>query len=302
MNKPFINFDLKMLSRDGNTATFEDEFVMNDNIDMVNDDASVAAFEFENYPIKLSFTITIFCVAGSMHSRLNLREFVMQANDVLIVQPGSISEFYGVSPDARIAFIAYTGNHFQLPNHVAETMQLQNMLRTTPLCNIGQDAMRESMVIYRLMKAKIKETDNPFRKGAMLGYMQVLTYNAYKSFLSENRLDRNTKNKSRQQAIFDRFMDEVRRNYTKERSISFYADKLCVTPKYLSQVVHTLSGHYAGEWINDFVILEAKALIKSHKYTMQQVSDMLNFANSSFFGKYFKDAVGCSPTAYQRSE
>ena len=78
----------------------------------------------------------------------------------------------------------------------------------------------------------------------------------------------------------------------------YYADVMCVTPKYLSQIVHKASGRFAGDWIADFVILEAKALLKSHKYTIQQVADMLNFANQSFFGRYFKKKVGCSPSVY----
>lgn len=86
----------------------------------------------------------------------------------------------------------------------------------------------------------------------------------------------------------------------RERSISYYADKLCVTSKYLSQVVYKVSGRFAGDWITDFVILEAKALLKSRKYTVQQIADKLNFANQSFFGKYFKDKVGCSPSEYQK--
>lgn len=75
---------------------------------------------------------------------------------------------------------------------------------------------------------------------------------------------------------------------------------LCVTPKYLSQVVYKVSGRFAGDWISDYVILEAKAMLKSRKYTIQQIADMLNFANQSFFGKYFKDKVGCSPSEYQK--
>ena len=91
--------------------------------------------------------------------------------------------------------------------------------------------------------------------------------------------------------IYDSFIKEIQKNYTKERSISYYADLLCITPKYLSQVVRKVSGRFAGDWINDFVILEAKALLKSRKYTIQQVADMLNFANQSFFGKYFSEKI-----------
>ena len=106
---------------------------------------------------------------------------------------------------------------------------------------------------------------------------------------------------SRKKLIFDRFLEELRQHYATQRSVQFYADRLCLTPKYLSQVVHAVSGRHAGDWIRDYVILEAKALLKSGQYTIQQVSDMLNFANQSFFGVYFKKAVGCSPTVYKES-
>lgn len=301
MNRPFLNLDLNMLLHDGEVACLENEFVMNDNLDLALENNQHYSFQYESYPIKLSFTITIFCLSGSINIQLNLQEYQLEANDILIIMPGSIGEFYDISVNARIAFIAYTGNYFQYTTHVTESMLLQNILRTKPLCHLQEEAMQELIVIYRLMKATIKEADNPFRKGALHGYTQVLTYNAYKYLLlSEEKPPATGRNKSRQQELFDRFMVEVRQYYTQERSISFYADVLCVTPKYLSQVVHTVSGRYAGDWINDFVILEAKALIKSRKYTMQQICDLMNFANSSFFGKYFKEAVGCSPTMYQK--
>ena len=93
-------------------------------------------------------------------------------------------------------------------------------------------------------------------------------------------------------------MQLLKEHYTTQRKIGFYADKLCMTPKYLSQVIHAVSGRHAGDWIRDYVILEAKALLKSRQYTIQQVSDMLNFPNQSFFGTYFKKTVGCSPLTY----
>ncbi len=75
---------------------------------------------------------------------------------------------------------------------------------------------------------------------------------------------------------------------------------MSLTPKYLSQIVRKVSGRFAAT-DTDYVILEAKALLKSRKYTIQQIADRLNFANQSFFGKYFKEKVGCSPSEYQKT-
>lgn len=104
--------------------------------------------------------------------------------------------------------------------------------------------------------------------------------------------------KTRQDSIFGQFIDYVRQYHTKERSINFYADKLCLTPKYLSSVIKNYTGKVAHDWINEFVIEKAKALLKSSNLTIQQISDELNFPNQSFFGTYFKRHVGLCPKEY----
>ena len=73
-----------------------------------------------------------------------------------------------------------------------------------------------------------------------------------------------------------------------------------MTPKYLSLLVKNVSNRTAGEWIDNYVVLEAKALLSSSTLSIQEISDRLNFANQSFFGKYFKQHVGISPTEYRK--
>ena len=90
-------------------------------------------------------------------------------------------------------------------------------------------------------------------------------------------------------------------NYRKERMIEFYSEKLFLTPKHLSKVIRERSGKSAGEWIEDHVMLEAKALLKSTDKTIQQISDELKFPSQSFFGKYFKRRAGVSPKEYRKS-
>jgi AraC-like DNA-binding protein len=82
-------------------------------------------------------------------------------------------------------------------------------------------------------------------------------------------------------------MNLVKENFKEQREVGFYANKLCLTPKYLSKVIRDSSGSSAGEWIDNYVALEAKALLKSTNMTIQQISEELNFPSQSFFGKYF---------------
>lgn len=291
--------DLIRLSAENAAVHLNKEFILIDNFDGTSEQTNTD-LEFVNHPVKLSFTIAIFCLSGRMSFQINLQDFELRANNLLVVLEGAIGEYRGMSDDTRIAVIAFASEYFQTVLQIDATMTLQRRLYSSPLYQLSSEAMEESMAIYRLMKAKIAETDNPFRKGALLGYTQVLTYNSYKYLLAAET-EKSKEKSSRRQELYTQFIHEVQKNYTKERSISYYADVLCVTPKYLSQVVHQASGRFASDWITDFVILEAKALLKSRKYTIQQVADMLNFANQSFFGRYFKDKVGCSPSEYQKA-
>ena len=97
------------------------------------------------------------------------------------------------------------------------------------------------------------------------------------------------------------FMELVRSHYAKERSVGFYASRLFISPKYLSLVVKEATGKSAARWIDEFVLMEAKNMLRYSGKNIQQVAYALNFSNQSSFGKYFKHLTGMSPTEYQKS-
>lgn len=97
------------------------------------------------------------------------------------------------------------------------------------------------------------------------------------------------------------FIKLVHVYYTQERSVAFYADKLFISPKYLSLLVKEATGKSAARWIDEFVLMEAKNLLRFSGKNVQQVAYSLNFSNQSSFGKYFKHLTGMSPTEYQKS-
>lgn len=104
--------------------------------------------------------------------------------------------------------------------------------------------------------------------------------------------------KSRQEELFDKFIAIIRQYCSTEHGIKFYAEKLFVTPQYLSKVVKDVSGKSASVWIIEFVLLEAKALLTHTNLTIQEVSFNLGFADQSSFGKFFKKNTGMSPKIF----
>lgn len=300
METPYFDLNLGFLSERGGSAHLDKQILLLDNVEDDYLDADVEDF-FAKHPFKIAFTFVLFCLEGSFRFRLNLQDFELHSDDVLMGPAGTIGQYCGMREGTKVALIAFIHDSFPVTNQSGLSMLLKRQRVLTPMAHLSENVMEECMTVYGLMKAKIKETENPFLRDSLLGYMQVVTYDVVNALLASNK-EREAAPKEkfgRSQELYNRFMEEVQQHYTQERSITYYADRLCVTPKYLSQVVHRVSGRFAGDWIADFVILEARALLKSRKYTIQQIADMLNFANQSFFGKYFKEKTGVSPSEYR---
>ena len=104
---------------------------------------------------------------------------------------------------------------------------------------------------------------------------------------------------NRKEQIFHDFLTLLEEYYTQERSISFYADRMCLTPKYLSTIVKEVSGKHGMQWIDEYVLLEAKALLRDGSISVKEVSDQLNFPSQSMFGRFFKKMTGLSPKQYK---
>ena len=104
---------------------------------------------------------------------------------------------------------------------------------------------------------------------------------------------------NRAEEYFRQFTELLGEHYKHERSVGFYARQLCITPKYLTTIIRKTSGRTAVQWIDDYVVLEAKNLLKYSTMSIQEISYYLNFPNQSFFGKYFKNHTGMTPTAYR---
>ena len=296
-----LNLNLSDLSKQPGAQHIDNKLILIDNFDYSENEKHVRGLSFVNYPMKLSFTIAILIVSGGINVKINLEDFEAREGDAITVFKGNIGEFCSMLPDTRMAVIAFSDDFFNVVKNIDTALSIQQHIYTNPVLHLDRGFIDEALDIYKRMKSKLAETDNLFSEGALHGYTQVLMYNSYNYFTKMKNNVEDSSEYNRNQEIYKRFMQAVQKNYMQERSITYYADLLCISPKYLSQVIKNVTGRLAGEWIRDYVILEAKALLKSNKYTVQQVCDMLNFANQSFFGKYFKKRTGMSPKAYMKS-
>ncbi|MDH6303972.1 AraC family transcriptional activator of pobA [Parabacteroides sp. PF5-5] len=105
---------------------------------------------------------------------------------------------------------------------------------------------------------------------------------------------------TRKEELFYRFINLLSDHYKEQHEVAFYAEKLFVTPQYLTLIIKKLTGKTTNKWIDESLILEARKLLKTTQTTIQQIADQLNFSDQSTFGKFFKKYHGVSPVEYRK--
>ena len=173
-------------------------------------------------------------------------------------------------------------------------------LKENPKFHLMEEEVQELKSFYELIEETVSRNDN-FRTeivrrlmGAYLYKIGSILHRKQPEFLSEN-----PKSLKREEVLFNQFINLLNEHHRKERRVDFYAEQLFLSPKHFSTVVKKVSGKTAGEWIDEYVILEAKALLKYSVMSIQEVAYFMNFPNPSFFGKYFKHHTGLSPSEYK---
>ena len=141
----------------------------------------------------------------------------------------------------------------------------------------------------------------PFRDDVVQAMIKLMLYKVCEIVATRNNLEESEPlSSTRSEEYFRRFIKELTEHYMERQPVTFYAEQLCISSRYLTTIVRRVSGHTVTEWMNRYVMNEAKQLLKYSELSVQEIAYKLNFPNQSFFGKYFKQHAGISPSAYRQ--
>lgn len=271
--------------------TIDDDFAIFDKLDDVL---------LMDYPSRLDVAIFALCLKGSCRLGINLEEYTLEQGQMFIAMPDQIIQCFKMSDDFSGAYIVFSKNFIDgVVPRLHEILPLFFYINTHPCITLTSEQLDSLLEYHSFLWKKVRASYNLYRREVVRGLFLSMIYEMY-NFCSPYFAAEEGRNKPRQQEIFEDFLKEVSLSYKKERGVNFYARKLCITPKHLPWAVKEVSGKTAGTWIDESVILEAKTLLKSSDMNIQQISEELNFANQSFFGKYFKHYTGMSPKEYRK--
>ena len=250
-------------------------------------------------PHKFDFYLFINHTSGGVKFKLDMEEYEVETGgNIITCTPGQIFSVESFTPDFDADVMILSSQFMDsLLVYLKGTIPVRfGMMRQVVFKNNEQEMQMQKVFVQAVQHA-LKQTDNPFRLQMVQHVMMAIFYASDKPQSISNKGDVIRTNAD---LLTKQFLELVKENFRKERQLKFYADELCITPRYLSRVVKECSGSSAADWIERYVVLEARALLKSTNMNIQQISDSLNFPSQTFFGKYFKRRVGMSPKEYRR--
>ena len=233
---------------------------------------------------------------GRARVLINLIEYIFRPNYISLIAPGSIIQIIETSQDFDAHMMAIEHNFLPVSGKeefFAHFLQRKKNL-LLPLTTTEQVQIENFItVMWDVLQEPV------FRKEVIQHLLAGLLYNI--EYIAKNKGQSESSPLTHQNDIFQRFISLVNTYSKTERNVSFYADKLCLTPRYLNTVIRQASQQTVMDWINQSIILEAKVLLKHSNRLVYQISDELNFPNPSFFSKFFKRMTGMTPQEYQKN-
>lgn len=251
---------------------------------------------------------------GKIECEINMRMYKLQAPSVFIIAHNEMLNLSVSMPqhdkeecsDLLIDCLFLSINFMQSLNIDLKAINLPELLNRPLSVDDSTLETNELEIIgsyFHLLRHNASETsDMAMSKNIAQSLTQALIYQLLQIYLQKKHSG--IKEQGTQQGRLTHYVHEflqlVQLNYRSKRSINFYAQKMCISPKYLSHIIKVNTGRPAADWIAGCVIQEAKNMLRFSHKNIQQVAYELNFSSQSSFGKYFKHVTGMSPTEYKK--
>lgn len=292
---PFI-INIPEIPQEFGTGRLHDLLVIFDNLDQTFSISNAQT----DFPVKCESCFTLTLICGSIRLLVNLHEVEIHAGQLLVIMPGCIFETLYVSPDIRFCGMMVDKEFMDnMQKNVGIHLDLTHRFFNYIVRNVSENVIENHLQMHKMIQRELNREDYLYKKEVIQRFCEIWVLKNIS--LDENTDDKPELNKpySRKEEIFHDFLTLLEKYYTQERSISFYAERMFLTPKYLSTIIKEVSGKHGMQWIDEYVSLEAKALLRSSNMSVKQVSDQLNFPSQSMFGRFFKKMTGYSPKQYK---
>lgn len=249
--------------------------------------------------VRLDGIVVILCVEGELTLSIDHKVFAAHRNDIIIGVPEAVVGKAEASPDFKFRGIFMSLEYaFRMLPVSVRSWNIKIFFDKNPKIPLSEGAVATFNLYYWLLKTKLADMQNPYRANIVDALMQAFVFEFRSTFERFARL--NPRPLSSAENIFGDFLDILSSAHPKPRNVAYYADRLSITPKYLSVVCKKVGGKNASKIIDAYVVKDIETLLKSSRKSVKEISNELAFPNTSFFGRYVKKNTGCTPNELRR--
>lgn len=265
---------------------------------------SSSQMEVFRFPGRLDAFVIGVCTEGETTFTSNLKEYRLKKDSLFIIGPKHILQ---IQSDDRFKahVIVITPDFLRRINiDTKHMMPLFLQFGSRPCMELTHKECTSLRSFISMVEQELEGPETDFAVEIVGGLIAATIYKVgdiLTHYIKEHpELENPIHNRAEE--YFKQFTELLGEHYTRERSVGYYARQLCITPKYLTTLIKRISGKSVSEWIDSYVILEAKTLLKYSNMSVQEIAYYLNFPNQSFFGSYFKRNTGMSPSQYKAKQ
>lgn len=257
----------------------------------------------KNHPLVTDGVIFAICISGKGKIKINFKEYEIEKNTIMTFLPQYVIEIIELDENAMNEFLIFSPDFLtEIPT--SGKYDISMSVIKSPCINVSEEEAERLLEFHSFIVKQHKRREHPFREQmakslllALLSEVGAIYYTRMDELEKEQIAEPETNSYQKEQV--HSFFRLLLANHKKEKSLQFYADKMCLTSKYLSTIIKERTGRTALSWINEALISSTKYMLKTTDLTILQISDELNFPNPSFFGRFFKKHTGMTPGQYR---
>ena len=265
---------------------------------------SASEMEIFRFPSRLNALIIGVGTEGETSLTSNLQEFRLKKDSLFIFSPKHILQVQSNNRFKAHLIVIAPDILKRINIDTKRMMPLFLQFGSLPCMELTHAESQSLRSFISMVEQELKGSETDFSSEIIGGLIAATIYKVgdiLTHYLTEHpEVDSPIHNRAEE--YFRQFTELLGEHYKHERSVGFYARQLCITPKYLTTLIKRISGKSVSEWIDNYVILEAKTLLKYSNMSVQEIAYYLNFPNQSFFGSYFKRNAGMSPSQYKAKQ
>ena len=284
----------------------EQQIALGDDFCIVNVRYDRQLIEFES-PVRLDAYLVLFCIGGSVRMSVNMKEFVLEKDQLALLIPGYIGQVVDFDrehkEDIHYVIVGMSRRYLSQLNLDLNRLFAEGTIFLSNPCVKLNKEERAIALRYLQLASGIMESSLSNKSDCLGTLITSIFYLSEGIFSRELQRAKETSvlRSSRSEEIFSKFVRLLAEYHLRERTVSFYADKLCLSPKYFSKLIKNASGRSAPDWIDSFVILEAKNFLRYSDMSIKEIVYRLNFTDQPTFTKFFKARTGMTPAQFRKN-